>query len=126
MDREEVIRYIAGTYGAQPEYLWSDSPDACIFRHRSNRKWFAIIMNVDRAKLGLPGGGSVDIMNMKCGPLLGGSYLGKPGIKPAWHMNKTHWIGALLDGTASEEDIRELLDLSFHLTGKKERAKKAK
>ena len=35
-------------------------------------------------------------------------------------MNKTHWIGALLDGAASDTDIRELLDLSFTLTrGKK-------
>ena len=125
MDREEVIRYIAGTYGAQPEYLWSDSPDACIFRHRSNRKWFAIIMNVDRIKLGLPGEGSADIMNMKCGPLLSGSFAGRPGILPAWHMNKTHWIGALLDGTAAEADIRELLDLSFSLTDRRKGTKQA-
>ncbi len=120
MDRNAVIRYIVETYGAQPEYLWSDSPDACIFRHRENRKWFAIIMGVQRAKLGLPGEGSADLMNMKCGPLLSGSFAGKPGILPAWHMNKTHWIGALLDGAASDTDIRELLDLSFTLTrGKK-------
>ena len=126
MDRRQVIWYIAEVYGAEPEYLWGDYPEACIFRHSGNRKWFAIIQNVPRSKLGLPGEGGADLLNTKCGPLLGGSYLGKPGIKPAWHMNKTHWIGALLDGTASEEDIRELLDLSFHLTGKKERAKKAK
>ena len=126
MDRETVIRYIAETYGAAPEYLWSDSPDACIFRHGDNRKWFAIIMNVHRGKLGLPGEDSVDLMNMKCGPLLSGSFAGRPGILPAWHMNKTHWIGVLLDGPAGEADIRELLDLSFSLTAKKERAKKTK
>ena len=123
MDRETAIRYIAETYGAAPEYLWSDSPDACIFRHGDNRKWFAIIMNVQRVKLGLPGEGGADLMNMKCGPLLGGSFAGKPGILPAWHMNKTHWIGALLDGSAAEADIRELLDLSFTLTMKKKRTK---
>ena len=123
MDRETATRYIAETYGAAPEYLWSDSPDACIFRHGDNRKWFAIIMNVQRVKLGLPGEGGADLMNMKCGPLLGGSFAGKPGILPAWHMNKTHWIGALLDGSAAESDIRELLDLSFTLTMKKKRAK---
>ena len=123
MDRETATRYIAETYGAAPEYLWSDSPDACIYRHGDNRKWFAIIMNVQRVKLGLPGEGGADLMNMKCGPLLGGSFAGKPGILPAWHMNKTHWIGALLDGSAAESDIRELLDLSFTLTMKKKRAK---
>ena len=41
-------------------------------------------------------------------------------------MNKTHWIGVLLDGTAAEEDIKELLDLSFSLTAKKERMIKTK
>ncbi len=123
MDREEVIRYIAETYGAAPEYLWSDSPDACIFRHKADRKWFAIIMRVQRAKLGLPGEGCADLMNTKCGPLLSGSFAGKPGILPAWHMNKTHWIGALLDGTAAADDIRALLDLSFSLTMKKKRTK---
>ena len=35
----------------------------------------------------------VYIMDVKCGPLLGGSYLGKPGVVPAYHMNKTHWLG---------------------------------
>ena len=121
MDREEVIRYIGETYHAAPEYLWSDSPEACIFRHGDNRKWFAIIMNVQRSKLGLPGEGSADLMNMKCGPLLSGSFAGKPGILPAWHMNKTHWLGALLDGTASEEDIKALLDLSCSLTRSRKR-----
>ena len=121
MDREQVIRYIGEAYGAAPEYLWPDSPDDCIFRHRDGRRWFAIIMNVKREKLGLPGDGSADLMNMKCGPLLSGSFAGKPGILPAWHMNKTHWLGALLDGSASEEDIRQLLDLSYSLTKAKKR-----
>ena len=125
MDRGQVIRYIAETYGAAPEYLWSDSPDACIFRHGDNRKWFAIIQRVERSKLGLPGEGCADLMNTKCGPLLSGSYAGKSGILPAWHMNKTHWLGVLLDGSAPEEDIRELLDLSFTLTERKMRIKKS-
>ena len=119
MDREGVIRLIRETYGAAPEYLWADSPDACIFRHRENRKWFAIIMTVQRSKLGLPGGGETDVINVKCGPLLSGSFLGQPGILPAWHMNKTHWLSILLDGTAEEETLRDLLDLSFALTGRK-------
>ena len=31
-------------------------------------------------------------------------------------MNKTHWLGVLLDGSAPEQTVRELVDLSFSLT----------
>ena len=31
-------------------------------------------------------------------------------------MNKTHWITAALDGSAADEDILMLLDMSFYLT----------
>lgn len=126
MDQAELASYARKTYGTEPERLFPETPETYILRHRENRKWYAVVMRVPRSKLGLSGDEAVFLLDVKCGPLLSGSYLGKPGVVPAWHMNKTHWIGALLDGTASREDIRELLDLSFSLTGKKERPKKAK
>ena len=46
MKREEVISYIKEKYSANPEYLWDDTPDAAIFRHAKNRKWFALVMKV--------------------------------------------------------------------------------
>ena len=73
-------------------------------------------MEVGRDRLGLEGTGPVCVMDVKCGPLLGGSYLGKPGVIPAWHMNKSQWIGFLLDGTALEEIVKELLEISYDLT----------
>ena len=66
--------------------------------------------------LGLPEAGRTFLLDVKRGPILGGSYLGQPGIVRAWHMNKTHWLGVLLDGTAPAQTVRELLDLSFSLT----------
>lgn len=77
-----------------------------------------MVLEADRRRLGLPGEGRVFLLNVKTGPILGGSYLGQPGIVPAWHMNKSHWLGVLLDGSASDETVRELVDLSFTLTGK--------
>ena len=38
------------------------------------------------------------------------------GILPADHMNKEHWLSLLLDGTADDGDIRELLEISYDLT----------
>ena len=116
MGPAELIEYVKETYGAAPEYLWPDYPDTFVFRHASNRKWFGVVMEVERGKLGLSGPGRVWLLDLKTGPLLGGSYLGQPGVVRAWHMNKTHWLGVLLDGSAPEQTLRELLDLSFSLT----------
>ena len=116
MDRETLLQYAAETFGAAPEYPWFDSPDAFVLRHETNRKWFAVGMTVRRDRLGLAGGGTVDVVNVKCDPLMSGSYLSQPGILPAYHMNKLHWLSVLLDGSAADDDVRSLLDMSFALT----------
>ena len=139
MVESELFEYVAATYGAQPEYLWARLPGAFVFRHRENRKWFCVGMEVERAKLGLPVKSSmaadyeddksngtssasgtssekVLLIDVKTGPIVGGSYLGQPGIVKAWHMNKNHWLGILLDGSASEQTVKELLDISFCMT----------
>jgi predicted DNA-binding protein (MmcQ/YjbR family) len=119
MNREELIRYARDVCSAEPEYLWRDTPEAFVLRHAHNRRWFAVVMSVERRKLGLDGDGKTDLLDVKCGPLLGGSFIGTPGVVPAWHMNKSHWIGVLLDGTASDETVRQLLDISWELTRKR-------
>ena len=79
-----------------------------------------------RDRLGLPGEDIVYIMDVKCGPLLSGSYIGEPGVVPAYHMNKTHWLGVLLDGSAVDETVTELLGLSYSETQSRKRPYKAK
>ena len=116
MNLSDLIDYVKQNYGTVPEYLWPDYPQTFIFRHANNRKWFGIVMDVDRAKLGLPGDGKVFLIDVKTGPIIGGSYLGQPGIIKAWHMNKNHWLGILLDGSAADQTLKELLDVSFSLT----------
>ncbi len=119
MTTEQLLAYAQDTYGARPEYLWKNAPNTFVLRHGNNRRWFAVVMDVSRRKLGLDGDGVVFILDVKCGPLLSGSYLGQPGVLPAWHMNKTHWLGVLLDGTAEDSLIRELLELSYDQTKRK-------
>lgn len=38
-------------------------------------------------------------------------------------MNKTHWLGVLLDGTAGEDTVKTLLEISYDLTDQKPRRK---
>lgn len=87
------------------DYPWTDTPRAAVFRHTGNRKWFALVMDVPRDKLGLPGTEKLDIVNFKCDPILIASLRGEAGIFPAYHMNKANWITAALDGSAPAEMI---------------------
>ena len=123
MTRAELTEHISETYNTCPDYPWEDTPDAAVFRHGNNRKWFALTMTVGRDRLGLPEGGSIDIVNLKCGPIMLGSMLMEPGFFPAYHMSKAHWISAALDGSAEGEKIKLLLDLSFEMTAGKGRIK---
>ena len=102
-----------------PDHPWPKYPNNEVFRHSDNRKWFALIMDVSKNRLGLNDPAILDIVNFKCDPVLIGSLLGSPGIFPAYHMNKDNWISVALDGTASDNTIRMLLDLSFSCTASK-------
>ena len=97
-----------------------------MFRHANNRKWFALVMEVSRDKLGLAGTEKLDIVNFKCDPILISSLRGETGIFPAYHMNKASWITAALDGSVPVETIELLLDVSYELTKPKLRRKAAK
>lgn len=123
MNRSELETYIAETYHAGAEYPWLKYPNYAVFRHRNNQKWFAVIMDVPRNKLGMPGEKLLDAVNFKSNPILIGSLLGEPGFFPAYHMNKDWWITAALDGTVSEDKIKMLLDISYQATAPKPRAK---
>lgn len=113
--RENVLRRLAERYGTEPEHLWAKYPTYAVFRRQNNQKWFAALMNVPRCKLGLEGDTPVDILNIKCDPVLSGSLRQGGGFLPAYHMNKANWITVLLDGTVSMEDLGPLLDMSYDL-----------
>lgn len=116
MDREALLACAREQLSAEPEYLWASAPTYCVLRHENNRKWFAAVMDVPRAVLGLAGEGRVDILNVKCDPLMTGSLLEREGIFPAYHMNKSRWVSLLLDGSLPDEEIVGLLMISYDLT----------
>ena len=116
----EFKSYIEETYGAVGEYLFANDLTTCVFRHASNRKWFAIIMEIPKTKLGLQSEGTVAVVNLKCDPRLIGSFRLEAGIYPAYHMSKAHWLTVTLDGTVVADKLKFLLEMSYDLTkGKK-------
>lgn len=123
MDRTELEEYIRNNYGTEPDYPWIKYPNYGVFRHSSNKKWFAVIMDVPKEKLGLPGEEALQVVNFKCDPILLGSLLGEKGFFPAYHMSKASWITAALDGSVADDKMKMLLDMSFEATAPKTRKK---
>ena len=119
MTRQELIDYIFDEYSVEPDFPFRMDDVTCVFRHTDNRKWFGIAMTVPYRTLGIGREGSVDILNVKCDPVLMGPLRRKPGFRPAYHMNKDKWITILLDGSAEQEEITALLAMSYAMTAAK-------
>lgn len=121
MNKEELLAWVLDTYGTEPDYPW-DGTNA-VLRHADTRKWYAVVLAVPEQKLGFPGDRIVDVLNVKCDPLLIGGLRQQPGYAPAYHMNKDSWISILLDGTVPAEEIQSLVEFSYQLTRKKKKGK---
>lgn len=119
MNRHKIFDYVKRRYRTEPDYPWDD--ENAVLRHRENNKWYGLIMKVGRDKLGLSDDGEVEVLNVKCDPILIGSLLTREGFHPAYHMNKDKWISIRLDGSVSEDEIKSLIDLSFELTAPKKK-----
>ena len=123
MTRQELIGFIFDEYSVEPDCPFPRDEVTCVFRHTDNRKWFGIAMSVPCRTIGISRDGNIDILNVKCDPVMMGSFRGKPGFCPAYHMNRDKWITILLDGSASREDITLLLAMSYRMTAARIRKK---
>lgn len=122
--RKATDEYIKDQYGASPEFPWEKYDQNAVYRHKDNNKWFALIMDVNSGKPGLPGSISVPVINLKIDDVfLRDMLIKEEGIMPAYHMNKLHWITVLLDGTVPEEKVHSLIDISYNATASKRRKK---
>lgn len=123
--REFVFDYIKKKYKVSPEYPWSKYDSNAVFRHADNNKWFALVMSVQKNKLGLSGDDYVDVVNLKMDDMFFRDIIiQEAGIMPAYHMNKLHWITVLLDGTVASEKVLDLIDMSFMATASAKKKEK--
>ena len=117
MDRKTFFEYIKKEYKVIPDYPWKKYPDNAVFRHSDNNKWFALVMDVARDKLGQIGAERITVVNLKIADALFRDMITREeGIIPAYHMNKQNWITVFLDGTVPEERVYDLLDMSYRAT----------
>ena len=116
--KERIMHHIESEYGSIPEYLWEKFPNHFIYRHKNNKKWFALIASITKDKLGEKEKGPIDIINIKLDPFEVDIYKSQNGFHPTYHMNKQKWLTAKHDDTIPDEIIEELIYNSFLITKK--------
>ena len=122
--KERIIDHVKEFYGADPEYLWENTPNSGVFRNNINKKWFGAILDIPKSKLGFNDESIVYVLDIKCDPLMVGELQKQKGFFPAYHMNKDKWITVILDDTVKDETIFFLLEQSFDLIKPKIKKKK--
>ncbi len=123
MTREEFFALVEDEFAVTPDYPFDKDFVSAVFRHKSNRKWFALLMQVPKNRLGFEGSDVVEVLNLKCDPIFRTAVLENRGIIESYHMNKTHWISVLIE-QVDTDILKTLLEMSFQLTDAKPKAKK--
>ena len=119
-EREIIADFALTLPGAVLDKPFEDDFDTTVFRHGEGGKWFGLVMNVEKSRVGMPGEGKIDVLNLKCDPEE--SFIVREmyeGIIPAYHMNKRHWISVLLCGAVPVDFTQRLIEKSYDLTYKK-------
>ena len=75
------------------------------------------------ARLGVPGEGTVDILNVKCDPGLYSLLDKRDGILRGYHMGGT-WVSIMLDGSIELSQIYALMRSSYDLVGPRKKLTK--
>ena len=109
MNRKGLEEYIQNNYSAEPDYPWIKYPNYVVFRHQNNKKWFALIMDVSKNKLGLQEDNILDVVNFKCSPILLGSLLDEKGFFPAYHMSKANCLYRLTPSICRIDEIQKTI-----------------
>ena len=112
-----LAQYVVDRYGDVPEFLWKRYPGYGVFRNPDNRKWYAVMMNIDGARFGLETG-ELEMLNVKVDEQMIPDLMTKEGFYEAYHMNKKHWITIVLDDTLEDEQVIQLLDHSYRLVAR--------
>ncbi|WP_018142723.1 MmcQ/YjbR family DNA-binding protein [Alloscardovia criceti] len=117
---QSVIDFVNDYYDCIVDYPWQNHPNFAVLRHGYSRAWFGLVMDISESLLGISDSAKIiEVLNLKADPREVEFLIEQPGIFPAYHMNKKHWVSVLLDAHTDTEQLRQLIDDSFTLTQKK-------
>lgn len=110
-----LTEYAREKYGGELEYLWGQFPGDAVWRRADTQKWYGLLMTLEAGKLGLPSGGTVEIVDFRARREDMEGILARKGYYPGWHMNKRSWYTIVLDGTVPLDEICARMDESYAL-----------
>lgn len=113
-----ITKYIEEKYKDKPEFLWDNAPGFGVFRNKQTKKWYAIIMNINKSKIDKENK-EIEIINLKLKTDKIEKLTSKEGYYKAYHMNKKYWISILLDNTIDYKEITKLIDESYEIVNSK-------
>lgn len=106
LNRADLIALCGRLPDSYEDYPFDD-PNWTVMRHRTNRRSYALIFE-RQGRLWV---------NVKAEPAWGDFWKQTyPAVVPAYHMNKRHWIGIVLDGSMTADQIFDLIAESYRLT----------
>ena len=118
--RQQIIEMALELPGCVTDTPFEGDGYSTVLRHGDTRKWFGLILEGPRARVGLTGEGQAALLNLKCDPLVSYGLMREyPDIVPAYHMNKHLWITMRLEGDVPREILEMLLRHSYDLTKKR-------
>ena len=110
MTRRELVGICLGFPGTYEDYPFDG--EWVVMRHSQNKKSFALIYE----RLGEL------CVNLKCEPekadFLRSIYA---GVRPAYHMNKTHWNTVVIGSDVPEDELHTMILHSYELIRPKRR-----
>jgi len=118
LTKKDLIEYCLTFPGAYEDYPFDKDSTAAnawtVMRHNKSKKSFAFIFER---------GGFVNI-NLKCEPMQA-DFLRSVyhSVIPAYHMNKVHWNGIVVDGSIPDEEIFNWIQNSYDITKPKNKVK---
>lgn len=116
---QKIVEYIFNYYGDTLEFLWPKFSNNAIVRRSDNKKWYAIMVNIELNKLSTVFKGNntkVDVLVLRSSCVK--QLIDHKTYFEAYHMNKNNWLGVLLNNNLNLEDVFKLIDDSFELAKK--------
>lgn len=113
-------------YGDVPCFPWDKFAGYGVFKNPENNKWYALVMNIDFAKLDQNCCGETEAVNLKVNADKIPDLITHKGFYSAYHMNKKNWITIVLDDSITDDVLFELLDESHAFTLFKQTKQKSK
>lgn len=112
----EISKMIYEKYKDEPDFLFEKYPTCGVYKNKTNNKWYAVIMDINKNKLDKKSNEQVEILNLKLSPEKIKKLLTRNGFYESYHMNKKYWITICLDNTVDNEEIMEYITESHEYT----------